>query len=72
MRKLLILALFLLVSLAAEADEGDWYISPSIGYTDDDPDRKIDDSFSGVQIQLGREMSEHFWLEGLLGYHDID
>ncbi|MCJ7591668.1 MAG: OmpA family protein [Woeseiaceae bacterium] len=77
MLRLLTLALFLLVSLvlvslAAEADEGDWYISPSIGYTDDDPDRKIDDSFSGGQIQLGREMSDHFWLEGLLGYHDVD
>ena len=66
------LALFFVASLAAQAEEGDWYISPSIGYTDDDPDRKIDDSFSGAQIQVGREMGEHLSLEGLLGYHDID
>ena len=40
--------LFLVASLAAQAEKGDWYLSPSIGYTDDDPDRKIDDSFSGA------------------------
>jgi OOP family OmpA-OmpF porin len=70
--KLLPLTGLLLVSLAAQADEGDWYISPSIVYSDDDPDRKIDDSVAGGQIQVGKEMSERFWLEGLLGYHDID
>ena len=66
------LAVFLVASYAAQAEEGEWYVSPSIGYTDDDPDRKIDDSFSGAQIQVGREMGEHLALEGLLGYHDID
>ena len=70
--KLLPLTGLLLVSLAAQADEGDWYISPSIVYSDDDPDRKIDDSVAGGQIQVGRDMSERFSLEGLLGYHDID
>ncbi len=66
------LALFLVAFLAAQAEEGDWYVAPSIAYTDDDPDRKIDDSFSGAQLQVGREMSEHLSLEGLFGYHDID
>ena len=70
--KLLALAPLLLVSLPAQADEGDWYIAPSIVYTDDDGDRLLDDSFAGGQIQVGREMSERFLLEGLLGYHDID
>lgn len=70
--KLLLFAPLLLVSLAAQADDGDWYISPSIVYTDDDGDRLIDDSVAGGQIQVGKEMSERFWLEGLLGYHDID
>jgi OOP family OmpA-OmpF porin len=70
--KVLPLAGLILVSLAAQADEGDWYISPSIVYTDDDGDRLIDDSLAGGQIQVGKEMSEHFSLEGLLGYHDID
>jgi len=72
MLKLLTLATFLLVSLAATADDGDWYVAPSLVYTDDDGDRKLDDSFSGGQIQIGRQMSERFSLEGLLGYHDID
>ena len=58
--------------MAAHADEGDWYVAPSIVYTDDDGDRLIDDSVAGGQIQVGRAMSEHFLLEGLLGYHDID
>ena len=70
--KLLPLTGLLLVSLAAQADEGDWYVSPSIVYTDDDGDRLIDDSVAGGQVQVGKEMSERFSLEGLLGYHDID
>jgi len=70
--KLLALAPLLLVSLPVQADEGDWYVAPSVVYTDDDGDRLIDDSVAGGQIQVGREMSERFLLEGLLGYHDID
>jgi len=70
--KLLPLAPLLLVSLPAQADEGDWYIAPSIAYTDDDGDRLIDDGVSGGQIQVGKDMSDRFSLEGLLGYHDID
>ena len=66
------LAAFLVANVAAQAEEGEWYVSPSIGYTDDDPDRRIDDSFSGAQIQVGRGMGRHLALEGLLGYHDID
>ena len=64
--------MILLAPLAVQAEEGEWYVSPSIAYTDDDPDRKIDASFSGAQIQFGREMSRRLSLEGLLGYHDID
>jgi OOP family OmpA-OmpF porin len=59
-------------SLAVEADEGDWYVAPSVVYFDDDPDRKIDTGVAGGQVQVGREMGRHFWLEGLLGYLDID
>jgi len=70
--KLLPLATLLLATMAAQADDGDWYISPSIVYSDDDGDRLIDDAVAGGQIQVGKEMSEHFLLEGLLGYHDID
>jgi OOP family OmpA-OmpF porin len=64
--------MIILASVAVQAEEGEWYVSPSIAYTDDDPDRKIDDSFSGGQFQIGKEMGRHLWLEGLLGAHDID
>ena len=57
---------------AVQAAEGDWYIAPSVVYFDDDPDRKIDDSFAGLQVQFGKEMSRRLSLEGLLGYQDID
>ena len=67
-----ILAAFLVASFAVQAEEGEWYIAPSIVYTDDDGDRLIDDSIAGGQIQIGREMGEHLALEGLFGYHDID
>ncbi|MDH4071983.1 MAG: OmpA family protein [Gammaproteobacteria bacterium] len=67
---LLILALTLGLG-DARADIGDWYVIPSIVYSDDDGDRVLDDSIAGAQIQVGKEMGEHFWLEGLVGYHDI-
>ena len=70
--KLFTLVLIPLASLAVQAEEGDWYIAPSVVYFDDDPDRKIDDSFAGLQVQFGKEMSRRLSLEGLLGYQDID
>jgi len=70
--KLAVFTVMLLAAFPALADEGDWYVTPSIIYTDDDGDRLIDDSLGGMQFQVGREMSTRFALEGLLGYHDID
>jgi len=72
MLRLFVPAILILAASVARADEGDWYVAPSIAYFDDDGARKIDDSIAGGQIQFGREMRRHFWLEGLLGYHDID
>ena len=66
------LAALLLAPFAATAEEGDWYLAASTMYFDDDGDRLIDDTFGGLQLQVGREMTERFALEGLLGYHDID
>lgn len=56
----------------AYAQNGTWYVSPAIVYTDDDPDRVIDDAIAGGQIHVGRHMSDHFTLEGLFGYSDLD
>lgn len=66
------LAAMLVAPFTAMAEEGDWYVAASTMYFDDDGDRLIDDTLGGLQLQVGREMSERFSLEGLLGYHDID
>ena len=70
--KLTIISALLLASFTAHAEKGEWHVTPSVAYTDDDGDRRIDDSVAGVQVQVGKSISEHFSLEGLLGYHDID
>jgi len=54
------------------ADIGEWYVIPSVVYFDDDGDRVLDDSIAGVQVQVGKVMGEHFALEGLIGYADIN
>ena len=41
-------------SAFAAVEWGDVYAAPSIVYNDDDPDRKTDDSISGIQIAGGR------------------
>jgi OOP family OmpA-OmpF porin len=68
------LIFFAIVSLSATlayAQNGTWYVSPAIVYTDDDPDRVIEDAIAGGQIHVGRHMSDHFTLEGLFGYSDL-
>ena len=68
------LILFMIASLSATlacAQTGTWYVSPAIAYTDDDPDRQIQDEIGGGQIHVGRHMSDHFTLEGLFGYSNL-
>jgi len=55
----------------AMGQSGDWYVAPSLIYNNDDAYRAIDDSLSGVQVNVGRDMTERLTLEGLLGYSDI-
>ena len=69
--KLLALAPLLLISLPAHADEGDWYVAPSIIWFNDDPDRALDEGLAGAQVAVGRNVTQHLSLEGLLGYSDI-
>lgn len=45
----------------------DNYVAPAIVYTDDDPERLVDDEITGGQIAIGRYFTDHFALEGLLG-----
>ena len=55
-----------LVSGAASAQSGDWYVAPSIVYADDDPDRAVQDDIAGLQIQVGRDITEHLSLSSAL------
>ena len=59
------------VCAAASAQTGNWYAAPGIVHTDDDGARSIDDGVAGAQVSIGRGISEHFSIEGLLGYSDI-
>jgi OOP family OmpA-OmpF porin len=53
-------------------DEGKWYVSQLAVYTDDDDDRRLDDSIAGGEFRLGWKWTDTFALEGNLGYHRID
>jgi OOP family OmpA-OmpF porin len=56
----------------AAADPADWYVGGSVVYTDDDPERRLDDTIGGGQIHVGRYLTDVFALEAHLGYSDID
>jgi OOP family OmpA-OmpF porin len=67
------LAIALVLSPVATATAGsdDWYVSGAAVYTDDDPDRRLDDTVGGWQISAGRRLNDAFAVEGRLGYSDI-
>ncbi len=64
--------MFLSASLTAQADEGDWYVTQLAAYTDDDGDRRLDDSVGGGEVRVGWRWTDVFALEGLVGYHRIN
>lgn len=64
-----VLALSFVPAAHAQGDNG--YVVPSIVYTDDDPDRVSDDGLNGFQVTFGRQIAEHFDVEGLLGYSSV-
>ena len=73
--RLLGITYFLLAVLlvtTAQAENDNWYLATAAVFTDDDGDRKLDDSIAGGQLNLGRNLSEHVSLEAALGYSDID
>ena len=59
-----------LAPLAAEP--ADWYLGGSVVYTDDDPERRLDDVIGGGQIHVGRYLTDVFALEAHLGYPATD
>jgi OOP family OmpA-OmpF porin len=54
------------------AEPGDWYIAPQIVFTDDDGERLLDDQIGGGQIAGGYEINDVFFVEGHIGYSDLD
>ena len=69
--QLTVIALILSFATTAQGQSDDWYVAPSIVYNNDDADRALEDSFSGGQISIGRNMTDYLSLEGLLGYSSI-
>ena len=71
-KRLAIIVFALSFTTLAQGQVGDWYVTPSLIFNNDAAYRAVDDSFSGFQVSVGRNMSEHVSLEGLLGYSDIN
>ncbi len=69
--RLTIIVFALFFTTVAQGQSSDWYVVPSIVYTNDDADRNIDDSLAGGQIVVGRNILEYLSVEGLLGYSSI-
>jgi OOP family OmpA-OmpF porin len=63
-------ALALSSAAAVQAQSGEWRVAASVVYADDDPDRAVEADIAGLQFNLGRDMTEHLSLEGMLGYND--
>lgn len=66
---LLVLAFAWMPSAHAQGDNG--YVVGSIVYTDDDEERVSDDGLNGFQVAFGRQIAEHFDLEGHFGYSSV-
>lgn len=66
-----IIGLVLMSAPAALAQTDGAYVVPSIVYTDDDTERVSDDGLNGFQVAFGRQITEHFDLEGLFGYSSV-
>ena len=70
--RLTIPALALLMAAPACAQWGEWYVAPSVVYNDDDPDRRYDDSLSGLELAVGRDFADWVSFEGRFAYSDIN
>ena len=64
-----VLAVTFVPAANAQGDKG--YVVPSLVYTDDDPDRVSDDGLNGFQVTFGRQIADHFDVEGLVGYSSV-
>jgi OOP family OmpA-OmpF porin len=69
LRTLILLGICCLAGTAANA--GEWYVTPSIVYTNDDPERLADDGINGGQIAVGWKMSDRWYFEGMTGFSSM-
>jgi len=69
--RLITLILVLFWAAVAYGQSDKWYVSGSLIYNNDDAERAIDDSLSGIQFNAGKDITEHLSLEGMLGYSDM-
>lgn len=54
------------------ANAGEWYVAPSIVYTNDDKDRLADDGINGGQIAVGYKLNDRWYFEGMTGYSSME
>ena len=66
-----IIMLALPLVAVAQGQYDDWYIAPSVIYFDDDGDRNLDDGMYFGQFNVGRGLTKHLAIEGLLGYYEV-
>ena len=69
--RLITIVLFICWAADSYGQSEEWYVSGSLIYNNDDADRAIDDSLSGIQFNAGKNLTEHLSLEGMLGYSDM-
>jgi len=68
LRAAILLGIFCLAGAAVNAAE--LYVTPSVTYVDDDPERAADDVIGG-QFGVGWKISPRVFVEGVLGYTDM-
>ncbi|MDH4056957.1 MAG: OmpA family protein, partial [Gammaproteobacteria bacterium] len=66
-----IIAIAMSFGTLAQGQSNDWHIAPSVVWIDDDGDRNVEDSISGIQINVGRDFSDYISMEGFFGYSDL-
>ena len=69
LQRLLLLGICFVSATVASA--GEWYATPSIVYTNDDPDRLADDGLNGGQIAVGYQLNDRWYFEGMTGYSSM-
>ena len=68
----ILLGVCLLFAAVVNVQAQDFYVAPSVVYTDDDEERATDDGIGGGQIAIGQFINDNLAVEGLLGWSSFD